>query len=49
MGIRVLKEVNMVYGLKLIWRMFSGDLLWGVWIKENLFKRKSFWEVKENI
>ncbi|XP_033143345.1 uncharacterized protein LOC103862289 [Brassica rapa] len=48
LGIRALKEVNMVHGLKLIWRMLSGDSLWGVWIKENLLKRKSFWEVKEN-
>ena len=48
LGIRALKEVNMVYGLKLIWRMLSGDSLWGEWIKNNLLKRKSFWEVKVN-
>lgn len=27
LGVRVLKEVNTVYGLKLIWRMLSGDSL----------------------
>ena len=46
--IRVLKEVNMVYGLKLIWRLLSGDSLWGKWIKSYLLKKKCFWEVKLN-
>lgn len=46
LGIRRLKEVNMVYGLKLIWRMLSGDSLWGAWIKFYLLKKKCFWEVK---
>lgn len=45
LGLRDLKEVNKVYGLKLTWRMLSGDSLWGKWIKANLLKRKSFWEV----
>ena len=48
LGIRVLKEVNMVYGLKLIWRLLSGDSLWGKWIKSYLLKKKCFWEVKLN-
>ena len=39
-----LKEVN---HLKLIWRMFPGDSLWGKWIRTNLLKKKSFWEVSE--
>lgn len=47
LGIRTLKEVNLVYGLKLIWRMLSGESLWGRWIKTNLLKKKSFWEVSE--
>lgn len=38
----------MVNGLKLIWRMLTGDSLWGIWIKANLLKKKSFWEVKVN-
>lgn len=29
LGIRALKEVNIVYGLKLIWRMLTGESLWG--------------------
>ena len=27
--------------------MFDGDSLWGKWIKANLLKSKSFWEVSE--
>lgn len=38
----------MVYGLKLIWRMLTVDLLWGKWIKGNLLKKKFFWEISEN-
>lgn len=49
LGIRKLKEVNKVYGLKLIWRMFFGDFLWGKWIRVNFLKGKSFWEVKFNV
>lgn len=45
LGIRVLKEVNMVYGLKIIWRLLSGESLWGRWIKTYLLKKKSFWAV----
>ena len=33
LGIRPLKEVNQVYGLKLIWSMFMGKSLWGKWIQ----------------
>ena len=45
LGIRSLKEVNKVYGLKLIWRMLTGSSLWGKWIRVNLLKGRSFWEV----
>ncbi|XP_033148588.1 uncharacterized protein LOC103869784 [Brassica rapa] len=48
LGIRDLREVNKVYGLKLIWRLLSGDSLWGKWIHANLLKGKSFWVVKSN-
>lgn len=41
-----MKEVNIVYGLKLIWRMLSGESLLGKWIQTNLLKKKSFGEVK---
>ncbi|XP_056847425.1 uncharacterized protein LOC108829696 [Raphanus sativus] len=46
LGIRDLKEVNVVYGLKIIWRLLSGDSLWGKWIKSYLLKRNNFGEVK---
>ena len=45
MGIRALKEVNIVYRLKIIWRLLSGESLWGRWIKIYLLKKKSFWAV----
>lgn len=45
LGLQSLKEVNKVNGLKLIWRMLSRDSLWGQWIKMNLIKKKSFWEL----
>lgn len=45
LGIRALKEVNKVQGLKLIWRFLAGDSLWSKWIRSNLLKGKSFWEV----
>lgn len=38
LGIRSLNEVNMVYGLKFIWKMLLGDFLWGKWIKMYFFK-----------
>lgn len=49
LGIRELKEVNKVYGLKLIWRMLAGDSLWGKWIKDNLLKGRSFWELNSKM
>lgn len=48
LGIRALKDVNKVCGLKLIWRLLTGDSLWSKWIKSNLLKKRSFWEVKQN-
>lgn len=48
LGLRDLKEVNKVYGLKLIWIMLSGDSLWGKCIKENFLKGKSFWKLSVN-
>ena len=45
LGIRALKDVNMVCGLKLIWRLMVGKSLWSKWIKMNLLKKRSFWEV----
>ena len=48
LGIRPLKEVNLVYNLKLIWRMLWGKSLWGDWIKHNLLRKRIFWEVNGN-
>ena len=48
LGIRSLKEVNKVYGLKLIWRLMLGTSLWSKWIQIYVLKKKSFWEVKVN-
>lgn len=45
LGIRSLKEVNMVYGLKIIWRLLSGESLWGRWVHFYLLKKKCFWAV----
>ena len=49
LGIRNLREVNKVYGLKLIWRMLTGESLWGKWIRANLLKGQSFWEVNSKM
>lgn len=43
LGIRDVKGVNKVYELKLIWRMLTGESLWGKWIRFNLLKGKKFW------
>ena len=45
LGIKALKEVNKVQGLKLIWRLVAGDSLWSKWIRSNLLRKKRFWEV----
>lgn len=44
-----MREVNKVYGLKLIWRMLAGESLWGKWIQANLLKGRSFWEVNSKM
>ena len=49
LGLRDLKEVNMVFGLKLIWRLLSEDSIWGRWIKSNLLKGRSFWTVNSKM
>ncbi|XP_013614499.1 PREDICTED: tryptophan--tRNA ligase, cytoplasmic-like, partial [Brassica oleracea var. oleracea] len=49
LGLRPLREVNKVSGLKLIWRLLNGNSLWSKWVKVNLLKKKSFWEVKTDM
>ncbi|CAA7032839.1 unnamed protein product [Microthlaspi erraticum] len=49
LGLRPLKEVNMVSCLKLVWRILSShDSLWVNWIKSYLIRQGSFWSVSEN-
>ena len=46
---KALREVNKVSGLKLIWRLLNGNSLWSKWVKVNLLKKKSFWEVRTDM
>lgn len=49
LGLRSLKEINLVCCLKLIWRLVSTkNLLWANWIKENLIRQGSFWAIHSN-
>lgn len=41
--LRSLKEINIVNGLKLIWRMLSHRSLWGKWV--SFFK--TFWKISD--
>ena len=45
LGLRRLKEVNLVNSLKLIWHLLSGQSMWSSWIREYLLVGKTFWEV----
>lgn len=48
LGLRPLKEINRVYGLKLIWRLMTESSLWVRWIQCYLIRKNSFWSIKEN-
>lgn len=48
LGIRPLKEVNLVSCLKLVWRIQSFHSLWVNWIKKYLIRKGSLWMIKEN-
>ena len=48
LGIRSLKEMNMVSVLKLIWRILSAKSLWVSWIKLSLIRKSSIWCIKDN-
>ena len=43
LGVRRLKEVNLVCSLKLIWRILSANSLWVNWIKVYLIRKGSLW------
>lgn len=47
-GIRPLREVNVVSYLKLIWRILSANSFWVNWVKAYLIRKGSFWMVNEN-
>lgn len=48
LGVRRLKEINLVSCLKLIWRILSTNSMWVNWIKIYLIRKGSIWSVKEN-
>ncbi|XP_010435962.1 PREDICTED: uncharacterized protein LOC104719693 [Camelina sativa] len=48
LGLRSLKEANMVSCLKLIWRLLSAKSLWSQWLKTYLIRKGSFWSIKAN-
>lgn len=49
LGLRPLKEVNIVLGLKLVWRLYSSRTsLWVKWIHCYLIHKGSFWSTKCN-
>lgn len=49
LGLRPLKEANMVSCLKLVWRLTSQrSSLWVQWVQANLLRNGNFWTVKEN-
>lgn len=48
LGLRPLKEINKVYGLKLIWRLMADSSLWVRWIKCYLIRKNTFWSIKES-
>lgn len=48
LGIRPLKEVNLVCCIKLIWRILSSHSLWVNWVQNYLIRKGSIWMVKDN-
>ena len=49
LGMRSLKEINLVSCLKLIWRILFSNLVWVNWINIYLIRKGSLWTGKENI
>lgn len=47
LGVRRLKDVNLVCSLKLVWRILSANTLWVNWIKVYLIRKASLWSIKE--
>ena len=48
LGIRRVKEVTTVFGLKLIWKLFSSShSLWVKWVKHHLLRHETLWDAKD--
>lgn len=48
LGIRKIREVDTVFSLKLIWRLFShSGSLWVAWVNRYMLKQASFWDVRD--
>lgn len=48
LGVRRIKDVSLVFALKLIWRLFTdSESLWGKWVKQTFLRGISFWDVRE--
>lgn len=44
LGIRLLEEFQLVFGLKRLWNFFSNSgSLWVAWLRNHIFKRRSYW------
>ena len=50
MGIRRVKDVTTVFGLKLIWKLVSqSKSLWVQWVKQYLLRHDTFWDAKDTV
>lgn len=47
-GLQLLKQGNMVNGLKLIWKMILNQSLSGKWVNDQLICHKCFWEISDH-
>lgn len=49
LGIRLLEDFQLVFRLKHIWNFFTNSTsLWVAWLKQHIFKRKSFWLTEDS-
>ena len=48
LGIRRVKEVTTVFGLKLIWKLFSfSHSLWVKWVQNYMLRHETMWDAKD--
>ncbi|XP_048615884.1 uncharacterized protein LOC106403514 [Brassica napus] len=44
LGLRRLQGINTIYGIKMLWKIFSGsDSLWVAWVKKHYLSDNMFW------